>query len=111
MLRQRLRKRLTALLLATFAVGLPPGSSLLDARERPTRAQAESHHEPGRCSWHHDHAACVQLAQSVALPSLGGSAPTSPRPDARSTARPVPLPPPTPPATTRHPRAPPTPHL
>lgn len=110
MARQRLRDRLTALLLAVFALGTPLSGSLLDAREAPTRPRAESRHDPGRCSWHHDHAACVQLAHSVALPVPGGSAlplrPPMPRVTVSSDST-------SPPATdtpTYRPRAPPTPH-
>lgn len=53
---------IAAVVLAPFAV------SLIDAGELVGRPHFESSHDPSRCSWHHDHAACAQLLASSWAP-------------------------------------------
>ena len=74
---RRLRRFLAgSLSLTTLGVAL--ALPLVDALEPDGRASIEAAHEPGRCGYGHDHAACEQFARSYAthvplplLPSAG----------------------------------------
>lgn len=74
---RRLRRFLAgSLSLTTLGVAL--ALPLVDALEPDGRASIEAAHEPGRCGYSHDHAACEQFARSHAthvplplLPSAG----------------------------------------
>lgn len=74
---RRLRRFLAgSLSLTTLGVAL--ALPLVDALEPDGRASIEAAHEPGRCGYSHDHAACEQFARSYAtnvppplLPSAG----------------------------------------
>lgn len=48
-------------------LGVSVALPVLDAREGSDTPSIEAAHDPGRCSIHHDHAACSQLARSHAV--------------------------------------------
>lgn len=55
-----------ALVLGAAVLAAVPARTILDAAAPDRRAHVESSHDPGRCGYLHDHAACQQLFASAA---------------------------------------------
>lgn len=60
-----------ALVLAAVVLAAVPARMALDAAAPDRRAQVEGSHDPARCGYLHDHAACQQLFASAASPAAG----------------------------------------
>ena len=58
-----------ALALIAAVLAAAPARLVLDASVPDDRAQVESHHDPARCGYLHDHAACQLLFASAATPA------------------------------------------
>ena len=66
-----------ALVLAAVVLAAVPARMALDAAAPDRRAQVEGSHDPARCGYLHDHAACQQLFASAASPAAGPAADAS----------------------------------
>lgn len=76
MMSRPLHRRLIGLATALATLGAAVAVPLLDTTGPATSPVAEAHHEPGQCSVHHHHLACVQHHASAAHP--GPSTPAVP---------------------------------
>lgn len=67
-------RRGLALALAAVVLAAVPARMLVDAAVPDRRAHVESTHDPARCGYLHDHAACQQLFASAASPTPAAAA-------------------------------------
>lgn len=74
------RKGLALALTAAVLAGIPARLAV-DAAAPEGRTYVESSHDPARCGYLHDHAACQQLFASAASPAPGPAADASLPPD------------------------------
>lgn len=72
MIGQPAHRRLLSAWIVVLTAALPLTLSVVDAGEKMTATHVESHHEPGQCFYHHDHAACVQLLRNAGEPAASG---------------------------------------
>lgn len=66
--------------LAVAVLAAVPARMLVDVSTPPDRAQVESSHDPARCGYLHDHAACQQLFASAASPAPASGTDATPPP-------------------------------
>ncbi|MFQ5679540.1 MAG: hypothetical protein ACE5HP_08770 [Gemmatimonadota bacterium] len=71
MIGQPAHRRALAAWIGVLTATLPLAIPFMDAGEEMPATRVESHHDPGRCFRHHDHAACAQLLRSFAEPAVG----------------------------------------
>lgn len=64
-----------ALALAVAVLVASTARVLLDASVPDDRVHVEATHDPARCGYLHDHAACQQIFASAASPAAGAPAP------------------------------------
>lgn len=66
-------RKALALLLAAAVLAAAPARLVVDAGADEGRTHLERTHDPARCGYLHDHAACQQLFASGAVPAPGGA--------------------------------------